>query len=177
MIDAQTLITIVTVLGSAGAWQFYQSRLKLKHEERKEDKGEQTLFRDDLRERVAVLEQKLEEAYEEKQKTQERLAVVMTELAEYKVRLEFLETDSEDEGYKKKPAPRQGVRVNYGNIPGFDDRGLVFTTEPVGESTHLYAAETLDGNNWFAFPTLFQDPDGTWVDMSEYQIEKFRTNL
>ena len=63
---------------------------------------------------------------------------------------------------KKKPAPRQGVRVNYGNIPGF------LTTVPVGESTHLYAAETLDGKNWFAFPTLFQDPDGTWVDMSEY---------
>ena len=63
---------------------------------------------------------------------------------------------------KKKPAPRQGVRVNYGNIPG------TFMTVPVGESTHLYAAETLDGKNWFAFPTLFQDPDGTWVDMSEY---------
>jgi len=93
--DAQTLITIITVLGSAGAWQFYQSRLKLKHEERKEDKGEQTLFRDDLRERVAVLEQKLEEAYQEKQKTQERLAVVMTELAEYKVRLEFLEKEND----------------------------------------------------------------------------------
>lgn len=95
MIDAQTLITIVTVLGSAGAWQFYQSRLKLKHEERKEDKGEQTLFRDDLRERVAILEQKLEEAYAEKEKTQERLAVVMTELAEYKVRLEFLEKEND----------------------------------------------------------------------------------
>ena len=95
MIDAQTIITIVTVLGSAGAWQFYQSRLKIKHQERQEDKGEQTLFRDDLRERVAILEQKLEEAYQEKQKTQERLAVVMTELAEYKVRLEFLEKEND----------------------------------------------------------------------------------
>jgi predicted nuclease with TOPRIM domain len=95
MIDAQTIITIVTVLGSAGAWQFYQSRMKLKHEERKEDKGEQTLFRDDLRERVAVLEQKLEEAYAEKQKTQAKLTAVMTELAEYKVRLEFLEREND----------------------------------------------------------------------------------
>lgn len=93
--DPQTIITIVTVLGSAGAWQFYQSRMKLRHEERKEDKGEQTLFRDDLRERVAVLEQKLEEAYAEKEKTQQRLAVVMTELAEYKVRLEFLEKEND----------------------------------------------------------------------------------
>lgn len=45
---------------------------------------------------------------------------------------------------------RQGVRKN-----------------PDGtESTHLMATETLDGKNWFSFPTLFQDPDGTWVDMS-----------
>lgn len=94
MIDAQTIITIVTVLGSAGAWQFYQSRMKLKHQERQEDKGEQTLFRDDLRERVAILEDKLEQAYNEKNKVSERLALVMTELAEYKVRLEFLEKEN-----------------------------------------------------------------------------------
>lgn len=51
---------------------------------------------------------------------------------------------------KKKPAPRKGVRQN-----------------PDGSvSTHLYATETLDGKNWVSFPTLFQDPDGTWVDMS-----------
>jgi len=93
--DTQTIITIVTVLGSAGAWQFYQSRLKIKHQERKEDKGEQTLFRDDLRERVAVLEEKLEQAHKEKAETQERLSVVMTELAEYKVRLEFLEKEND----------------------------------------------------------------------------------
>ena len=35
------------------------------------------------------------------------------------------------------------------------------------ESTHLMATETLDGKNWFSFPTLFQDPDGTWIDMSD----------
>lgn len=92
--DAQTIITIVTVLGSAGAWQFYQSRLKLKHQERKEDKGEQTLFRDDLRERVAVMEEKLEQAYKEKAATQAKLTEVLQELAEYKVRLEFLEKEN-----------------------------------------------------------------------------------
>lgn len=94
MMDSQTIITILTLLGSAGAWQFYQSRMKLKHEERKEDKGEQTLFRDDLRERVAVLEEKLEQAYKEKAETQAKLTEVMTELAEYKVRLEFLEKEN-----------------------------------------------------------------------------------
>ena len=34
------------------------------------------------------------------------------------------------------------------------------------ESTHLMATETFDNKNWFSFPTLFQDPDGTWIDMS-----------
>lgn len=95
MIDAQTLITIITVLGSAGAWQFYHNRMKLKHQERKEDKGEQTLFRDDLRERVAILEEKLEQAYEEKNAVADRLSQVLQELAEYKVRLEFLEKEND----------------------------------------------------------------------------------
>jgi chromosome segregation ATPase len=93
--DPQTIITIITVLGSAGAWQFYQSRLKLKHQEKQEDRGEQTLFRDDLRERVAVLEQKLEESYSEKEKVQRELTEVLQTLAEYKVRLEFLEKEND----------------------------------------------------------------------------------
>ena len=33
-------------------------------------------------------------------------------------------------------------------------------------STHLMRTETLDGINWFSFPSLFQDKDGTWIDMS-----------
>lgn len=89
------VITALTVLGSAGAWQFYQSRLKLKHAEKKEDRSEQTMFRDDLRERVAVLEQKLEDAYNEKERTTKRLAEVMTELAGHKVRIEFLEKEND----------------------------------------------------------------------------------
>jgi len=51
------------------------------------------------------------------------------------------------------------------------------------ESTHLMATETLDGKNWFSFPTLFQDPDGTWIDMSNkpwqeaYEEAKKRNEL
>ena len=53
---------------------------------------------------------------------------------------------------KPKPAPRQGRMKN-----------------PDGSfSTHLYATETFDeGKSWVSFPTLFQNPDGSWVDMSE----------
>jgi len=88
-------ITVVTVLGSAGAWQFYQNRLKLQHESKKDDRSEQTLFREDLRERVAVLEEKLEQAYKEKNDVADKLSQVLQELAEYKVRLEFLEKEND----------------------------------------------------------------------------------
>lgn len=96
MNDVTTIIiTLTTVLTSAGAWQFWQNRMKLKHEEKQDDRTDQTMFRDDLRERVAVLEQKLDEAYREKNSTERKLAEVMTQLAEYKVRLEFLEKENE----------------------------------------------------------------------------------
>ena len=53
------------------------------------------MYRDDLRERVAVLESKLEQEREEKEKTTRELTEVMTKLTEYKVRLEFLEKENE----------------------------------------------------------------------------------
>lgn len=91
----QIVVTLITVLGGAGAWGFYQNRLKLKHEEKREEKGDQNMYRDDLRERVAILEEKLEEAYKNKNKVQAELTEVLQILAEYKVRLEFLEKENE----------------------------------------------------------------------------------
>ena len=35
------------------------------------------------------------------------------------------------------------------------------------ESTVLMRTETDGRGNWFSFPTLFQNEDGEWVDMSE----------
>lgn len=94
------IITIVTVLGSAGAWQFYQNRMKLKYEAKKDDKTDQNLYRDDLRERVAILESRLEEERNEKDKRQDEITKLQTTLAEYKVRLEFLEKENERLRYK-----------------------------------------------------------------------------
>ena len=94
------IITVVTVLGSTGAWTYYQNRLKLKYQSQKEDKTDQNLYRDDLRERVAVLEEKLEQERNQKEKTTHELAQVMTQLTEYKVRLEFLEKENERLKYK-----------------------------------------------------------------------------
>ena len=69
--------------------------MKMKHKEKKEDKTEQTMFRDDLRERVAVLEQKLEDSQAEKEKVLRELTEVLQTLAEYKVRIEFLEKENQ----------------------------------------------------------------------------------
>ena len=91
----QILITALTLIFSAGAWNFYQARMKLKHNERKDEKDEKTLFRDDLRERVAKLEQLLDQAQEEKEAIQEKLTNVLQDLAAYRVRLEFLEKENE----------------------------------------------------------------------------------
>jgi hypothetical protein len=96
MADYSTIvITAVTVLGSTGAWTYYQNRLKLKYETKKEDKTDQNLFRDDLRERVAVLESRLEQERSAKEKTTEEVIELRTKLTEYKVRLEFLEKENE----------------------------------------------------------------------------------
>lgn len=89
------VVTAITLAGSASAWQYYQKRLKMKYDERREEKGEQTLYRDDLRDRVVVLEQKLEESQKEKEKMGQELLKVMTQLAEYKVRIEFLEREND----------------------------------------------------------------------------------
>jgi len=78
------VVTLATVLTSAGAWQYWQKRMKIKHDERNTDRSEQTMFRDDLRERVG-----------DKAKTERKLTEVLTQLAEYKVRLEFLEKENE----------------------------------------------------------------------------------
>ena len=89
------LITLITAVTSAGAWQFYQSRLKMKHAETQAEKAERTMFRDDLRERVVILEQKLEQAQADKEELNLQLGKVLGELREYKVRLELLEEENE----------------------------------------------------------------------------------
>lgn len=89
------IVTAVTVLGSTGAWTYYQNKLKLKYDSRKEDKSDQNLYRDDLRERVTILETKLDEERSAKQKTTEEVIELRTKLTEYKVRLEFLEKENE----------------------------------------------------------------------------------
>ena len=63
-----------------------------------------------------------------------------------------LEVEVEEEFNINIDAPnRKGVQLN--------DDGSV--------STHKMRTETFDNENWFSFPTVFQNEDGEFVDMSE----------
>jgi peptidoglycan hydrolase CwlO-like protein len=90
------LITLITVAGSAGAWRFYESKLKFKHRLNEQSTKDNVLFREDLRERVANLESKLTEKEKEKEELQKQITELKTQLAEYKVRLEFLEKENKN---------------------------------------------------------------------------------
>ena len=60
--DTQAIIiTVITVLGSGAAFQYYERRMRFKKEEKKENKDEQTLWRDDLRAEVERLRAMVDE--------------------------------------------------------------------------------------------------------------------
>ena len=60
----QILVTVVTVLGSAGIWRYMEARLKAKATASEQDlaNNDTVQFRDDLKQRVLRLETLLEES-------------------------------------------------------------------------------------------------------------------
>ena len=80
------IITTISVLFGAGGWKFYEFLIRSKREKQKEDKSEQTIYRDDLIARVERLE-KVNES-----KTDE-LIQVKTQAAALEVKVEFLERE------------------------------------------------------------------------------------
>ena len=62
--DSQVIITIGTILASAGIWKFLEFRLKVKTDYNKQSvqNSDGVQYRDDLKNRVARLEQLLEES-------------------------------------------------------------------------------------------------------------------
>ena len=53
------------------------------------------------------------------------------------------------------------------DFPDAPERKGVLENEDGSVSTHKMRTETLDGKNWFSFPTIFQNENGEFVDMSE----------
>jgi hypothetical protein len=87
------LISIVSVLGSAAAFRFYEKRAL--HKERDED-----FIRHDCRDRIAKLEALLAEAGREKDDLRKMILDLTGKVAELKVTVDFLRQENDDL-YKK----------------------------------------------------------------------------
>jgi hypothetical protein len=81
------LISIVTTLGGASAWRFYEKRA-LKKE--KDDE----FIRNDCKDRITKLEALLTEASNEKSELRNMIVLLTAQVAELKVRVEFLTSEN-----------------------------------------------------------------------------------
>lgn len=88
------IITLITVLGGAGAWKYYERRLELIRQKEKEEEQQIHLFRDDLRERVAVLESKLEESNKREVALLEEIRKLSETVAAMKVEVDYLRREN-----------------------------------------------------------------------------------
>ena len=81
------IITLVTVLGSAGAWRYYEKRAQ----ERKEDED---YIKDDSAKRIDRLEQLLEKSAEEKDDLREKILELTKDVAELTIKVKYLEMEN-----------------------------------------------------------------------------------
>ena len=93
----QIIITVATVAGSAGIWKFFEARLKVKAEERKESmqNNDGVQYRDDLKDRVRNLEALLAKSADEKDELRDQVLQLTGEVSSLKVKVEFLEKENE----------------------------------------------------------------------------------
>lgn len=77
----QILITLGTIAGSAGLWKFFEARLKMKAEQRKDDiqNNDGVQYRDDLKNRVEKMSLALEEANARILELTQKVAELQTE--------------------------------------------------------------------------------------------------
>lgn len=81
------IITIVTVLGSASAWRFYERRAMRK--ERDEE-----FIRHDCRDRIAKLEALLEESSKEKDEMRTTILSLTEKVSALTVKVEFMQKEN-----------------------------------------------------------------------------------
>jgi hypothetical protein len=79
--------TMVTVLGSASAWRYYERRAM--HKEKDED-----FIRHDCKDRISKLEALLDEAGKEKDEMRGMILDLTRQVAELRVTVEFLRTEN-----------------------------------------------------------------------------------
>lgn len=83
------LITVLTVLGSASAWRYYEKRASSK--ERQE-----SYIKDECRERITKLEVLLEKSAIEKDNMRDQILKLTTQIAELKTIVEFLRQENKE---------------------------------------------------------------------------------
>ena len=93
----QIIITIATVAGSAGIWKFFEARLKVKAEQRRNDiqNNDGVQYRDDLKDRVRNLEALLARSADEKDELRDKVLELTGEVQALRVKVEFLEKENE----------------------------------------------------------------------------------
>jgi predicted nuclease with TOPRIM domain len=93
----QIIITVATVAGSAGIWKFFEARLKVKAEQRRNDiqNNDGVQYRDDLKDRVRNLEALLAKAADEKDELRDKVLELTGEVQALRVKVEFLEKENE----------------------------------------------------------------------------------
>ena len=87
------VITLITVLGSTAAWDFYKKKLDMKKKAESQDKEEKNLYRDDLKERVSKLEQLLTDSAAEKDTLRDKVIALTAEVAALSTKVEYLEKE------------------------------------------------------------------------------------
>lgn len=87
-------VTLITVLGSTAAWDFYKKKLDMKKKEDMEKTEEKNLYRDDLKDRVSKLEQLLAESADEKDKLRDKVIALTADVAALSTKVEFLEKEA-----------------------------------------------------------------------------------
>ena len=81
------IITLITVLGSAGAWRYYEKRAQ-------EKKEEEDYIKDDCARRIDRLEQLLEKSSREKDELREKILELTKDLAELSIKVKYLEMEN-----------------------------------------------------------------------------------
>lgn len=81
------LITLITVLGSAGAWKFYTRKAELKRED-------QDFIRDDFRDRIDKLELLLEQSAKEKDDLRQQVLDLTKQIAELSIKIKFVQEEN-----------------------------------------------------------------------------------
>ena len=89
------LITLITVLGGASAWRFYEKRAM--HKERDED-----FIRHDCKDRIAKLEALLAQAGKEKDEMRVMILDLTKQVAALTVKVEYLTKENEELAKKSK---------------------------------------------------------------------------